>query len=233
MPSKGNRKVETSSPFVYSHIFSIILLFGIFSPDAVAQYEYLDSPKSSKASKQLPDIDEPKNNTNLDESKRAIEDIKDRTFNTLYRHFIRPPGWEIEVGGTLLKPVEADFDNRADLGIGLVAGVRKGFFDGLMVLSHTFEYDVYFSGVNRLSLGGLLHSPLVRLEAYGGIKYKLINLNPFDNFISENEQLSSSIPLVGLDISLPGIRNYMTGRIEYWPTGKRFLLIGILVKLSI
>lgn len=168
-----------------------------------------------------------------DRARRAMQRLKERTFNAFLKSYVQPPGWELEVGGTLLKPVESDFDNRADLGIGLVAGVRKGFWNGRVVLSHSFEYDVYFSGVNRVAFGGQLNSPFIRLEGYGGIKYRILSINPFDNFISSDEVISSTIPVVGLDISLPGLRNYMTGRIEFWPGSKRFLLIGILVKLSL
>lgn len=221
----------------YGIVLTAQPLFVGLSPTALAQFEYLeatsDDSDRSKQSKQTGAIVDTRTRPDLTSSGRELEEVQDPVINSFYRHVVRPPGWEIEIGGTLLKPVEADFDFRADLGIGLVAGVRKGFYGGHIVLSQSLEYDIYLSGVNRIAFGGLLKSPFIRLEGYGGVKYRVLELNPFDNFINERESLHSTIAVVGLDISLPGLKNYMTGRIEYWPGSKRFLLIGINVKLSI
>jgi len=126
----------------------------------------------------------------------------------------------------LLKPFADRFTYPVDLGLGVTLGIGR-FVDWNHAFSVGMEYDVHSAFFAKYQYWFHFDKPYLSFGPSLGIRQKVFNLLPWDNYINESEKLPSQYLQLGIDVMFPMMRNSLLVGVEYLASQKPFLKMSL------
>jgi len=118
-------------------------------------------------------------------------------------------GFYMKAGLALVLPRSRTFTFRTDTGLGAFAGLGQ-YFGRNHVADLSFDWDMYPSLSLRYRFEIHSESPHITWGPVIGIKVKMANLRPFDNFLDKPDEVANRFYMFGAMVGFPMGRSLVT-----------------------
>ena len=129
-------------------------------------------------------------------------------------------------GVALVLPRSRTFSFRTDSGLGAFVGLGQ-YFGRSHVADLSFDWDVYPSLSVRYRYEIHSESPQITWGPVIGVKVKMANLRPFDNFLDKPDEVASRFYLFGAILGFPMGRSLVTAEFLYLTNDQAFFFTNI------
>lgn len=132
----------------------------------------------------------------------------------------------LKAGGTLISPRARSFAFRTDTGLGAFVGVGQ-YFGRNHVGDFAFEWDLYPSLSLRYRYEFHVDTPNVTWGPVVGLKMRMAEIKPFDNFLDRPQDLKSAYGMLGLILGFPMGRSLVATEFLYLFNQQAFFFLNI------
>lgn len=131
-----------------------------------------------------------------------------------------------KAGGSLVVPRSRTFSFRTDTGLGAYVGMGQ-YFGRNHVADLAFEWDIYPSLTLRYRYEFHHENPDITWGPVIGVKIRMAEIAPFDNFLDQPNQLKSMYTLFGIMLGFPMSRSLATLELLYVSNFQAFLFSNV------
>ncbi|MCB0416244.1 MAG: hypothetical protein KDD39_01255 [Bdellovibrionales bacterium] len=132
--------------------------------------------------------------------------------------------WYVKANLSILVPRSSGFTGTTDTGLGAHVGLGR-YLGRNHVFDLTFDWDVYPAATLRYRLEFHNNSPTISLAPVIGVKQKLLNVRPFDNFLGNPSEVKSTFLVVGAYLGVPMSKSVLSGEINALINGQVILTV--------
>ncbi|MCB0403821.1 MAG: hypothetical protein KDD51_03485 [Bdellovibrionales bacterium] len=132
--------------------------------------------------------------------------------------------WYVKANLSILVPRRSGFTSTTDTGLGAHIGLGK-YLGRNHVFDLSFDWDLYPAATLRYRLEFHNNAPTISLAPVIGVKQKLLNIRPFDNFIGNPAEVKPTFFVVGAYLGVPMSKSVLSAELNALINGQIILTV--------
>ncbi|MEZ4751688.1 MAG: hypothetical protein R3B54_14000 [Bdellovibrionota bacterium] len=132
--------------------------------------------------------------------------------------------WYLKGNLSILVPRSSGFTSTTDTGLGAHIGIGK-YFGRNHVFDLSIDWDLYPAATLRYRLEFHNNAPTISLAPVIGVKQKLLNVRPFDNFIGNPNEVKPTFFVVGAYLGVPMSKSVLSAEFNALINGQIILTV--------